>query len=100
MEIILLLKDGIERKVTFVEGETILQAAEKARIPMRAFCEGQGICGGCHVIIENLHDKLPPISEDEQDRLDGVVGANENSRLSCQIVLNSSLNGLRVRINL
>lgn len=98
MEITFLLKNGAERKATFAEGETVLQVAEKAGILMRSFCEGQGICGACHVIIENLRDKLPAISENEQDRLDGIVGATENSRLACQVVLSSSLDGLRVRI--
>ena len=98
MEIIFLLKNGVERRATFNEGETVLQVAENAGISMKSFCEGQGICGACHVIVENLHDKLPQISENEQDKLDGIVGATENSRLACQIVLDKTLDGLRVRV--
>jgi 2Fe-2S ferredoxin len=41
---------------------------------------------------------LPPISPDEEDLLDGSYHRDERSRLSCQIVCNADLGGLRVKI--
>ena len=54
------------------------------------------MCGGCHVKIENLLNELPEISEKEDDALDRVSGVGMNSRLACQVVLKSNLDGLIV----
>jgi 2Fe-2S ferredoxin len=84
--------------VDFSENQTILEVAEKNDIHMDNTCEGFGICGGCHIITENLHDKLPKTTEAEDDTLDRAFGLTMKSRLACQIVLNSSLDGLRVKV--
>ncbi len=98
MQITFILKDGTEKSVDFEEGQTILQVAERNNIPLRRGCEGFGICGGCHVIIENLADKLPEISDAENDGLDKAKNVSLKSRLACQVILNANLNGLRVKL--
>ena len=98
MKITFILKDGSEKNCDFMDGDTILKIAEKKEIPIKSFCEGFGVCGACHVIVENLHDKLPPISDKENDALDGASGVTMHSRLACQIVLTKKLDGLRVRL--
>lgn len=97
MKITFIMKDGSEKNCDFLEGQTILEVAEKNRIPIRSFCDGFGVCGACHIIIENLRDKLPPISEKENNALDNATGLTLHSRLACQVVLNKELDGLRVR---
>ena len=42
--------------------------------------------------------KLPPASDDEEDMLDLAAGVTRTSRLSCQIVLDATLDGLTVWI--
>jgi 2Fe-2S ferredoxin len=42
--------------------------------------------------------KLPAPMSDEGDMLGDLTGRQSNSRLSCQIVLNDSLSGLKVTI--
>jgi 2Fe-2S ferredoxin len=42
--------------------------------------------------------RLPPPMSDESDMLGDLNDRRENSRLSCQIVLQDSLSGLRVTI--
>jgi 2Fe-2S ferredoxin len=98
MYIVFILEDQVEKIVNFSENQTVLQVAEENNIPLHGNCEGFGICGSCHVIIENLNDKLPAISDKENDALDNAHGITIKSRLACQIVLNESLNGLRVRL--
>lgn len=98
MNITFKLKDGTQKSVSFENGETILQVAEKNGIKLNSNCEGFGVCGGCHVKIENLQDKLPEISDKENDTLDRVFGIDRNSRLACQVILNPSLNGLIVKL--
>lgn len=98
MYIVFILEDQVEKIVNFSENQTVLQVAEKNNIPLHGNCEGFCTCGSCHVIIENLNDKLPAISDKENDALDNAHGITMKSHLACQIVLNESLNGLRVRL--
>jgi 2Fe-2S ferredoxin len=43
-------------------------------------------------------DKLPAMSEDENDLLDSSDHRNEFSRLSCQVPISDALDGLTVTI--
>jgi len=98
MKITFVLKDGREKCVDFAAGDTILAVAERHHIPLRSNCEGFGVCGSCHVIIENLFDKLPEISDTEENALDKSHGVTIKSRLACQVVLDGSLDGVRIKI--
>lgn len=98
MNVIFILKTGVERVCSFSEGDTLLKVAEENDIPIVSFCEGFGVCGACHVIIENLFEKIPQISDQENAALDKVNGVTEHSRLACQIKLTKNLDGLRVRV--
>jgi ferredoxin len=98
MQVTFILKNNTEKTVDFVDGQTILQVAEKNHIPLHGACEGFGVCGRCHVVIENLRDKLPGISDMENDALDRATGVTMHSRLACQIRLNASLDGLRIKL--
>jgi 2Fe-2S ferredoxin len=42
--------------------------------------------------------KLPPPMSDESDMLGDLTSRQSNSRLSCQIVLNDAMSGLKVTI--
>ncbi|WP_223258555.1 2Fe-2S iron-sulfur cluster-binding protein [Trinickia symbiotica] len=60
-----------------------------------ALCGGCLSCATCHVYIDPaFQNRLPPISDDESALLDTSTHRNEHSRLSCQIVLTSDLDGL------
>ena len=98
MNIIFKLKDGSQKSVPFEPGQTLLQVAEKNGIKLRSNCEGFGVCGVCHVKIENLSNKLPENSEKEDNTLDRVSGIDRSSRLACQVILNSSLDGVIVKL--
>ncbi|MDR2681908.1 MAG: 2Fe-2S iron-sulfur cluster binding domain-containing protein [Holosporaceae bacterium] len=98
MKVIFIFKNQSEREVNFKEGQTLLEIAEQSDIPIHGNCEGNRICGGCHVLIENFHDKLPKISEQENDALDNAICVTSRSRLACCLVLNQQLDGLRVKI--
>ncbi|MDR1551719.1 MAG: 2Fe-2S iron-sulfur cluster binding domain-containing protein [Holosporaceae bacterium] len=98
MEVVFIERDGREKRVSFSEKQTVLQVAEENHLPLHGTCEGFGVCGGCHVVIENFLDKLPPISDVEEDAMDRSSGVTTKSRLACQLVLDESLNGLRIKI--
>jgi ferredoxin len=87
------------RDVEATEGAVLLEVAQNAGQPLEGTCEGQMSCSTCHVIV-SAEDfaRLPPASEEEEDMLDLAVGAKRTSRLACQIVLESGLDGLTVRM--
>jgi uncharacterized 2Fe-2S/4Fe-4S cluster protein (DUF4445 family) len=47
--VVLRLEDGEETVVTVPGGESLLEAAKKARLPIDAPCSGNGTCGKCRV---------------------------------------------------
>jgi ferredoxin len=80
-------------------GDSLLKLAQNAGMPLEGTCEGQMACSTCHVIVAaDWFARLPRASEDEEDMLDLAAGVARTSRLSCQIVLDASLDGLEVRI--
>lgn len=96
--------------VTVRNGEEIEIDASSASTAMEAIRDGGGdellaLCGGvcscatCHVYVhESFADLIPPMSEDENDLLDGSSYRKASSRLSCQIPVTPALEGLRVTI--
>ncbi len=64
-----------------------------------ALCGGCCSCATCHVHVDAAYlDRLPPVSEDEDDLLDAVEDRDATSRLSCQLPVTAELEGMRVII--
>ena len=80
-------------------GQSLLDLAQANDQPLEGTCEGQMACSTCHVIVDaDWFARLPKASEDEEDMLDLAAGARRTSRLACQIMLESALDGLIVHI--
>lgn len=81
-------------------GETLLQASWNAKLNcLEGACDHAMACSTCQVLVEReWFSKLPKPSEEELDMLDLAHDPQDNSRLACQIVLTSDLNGITVRI--
>jgi 2Fe-2S ferredoxin len=91
--------DGHEKQVEAPNGISLLEVAHKNEIPLEGACEGSLACSTCHVIVDkSFYDQLPEASEDEEDMLDLAFGLTHTSRLGCQIIMNDSLDGLRVTL--
>ncbi|KAI7861535.1 2Fe-2S ferredoxin-type domain-containing protein [Spinellus fusiger] len=91
--------DGEELAVKAVKGDTLLDLAQRYDIDLECACEGSLACSTCHVICEPAYyDKMEEPTDEENDMLDLAFGLTETSRLGCQIVLDDSLDGLKVRI--
>ena len=81
------------------EGDSLLEVAQAAGMPLEGTCEAQMACSTCHVIVApEWFDRLPSAVDDEEDMLDLAAQVTRTSRLSCQIVLTPELDGLEVRI--
>ncbi len=94
-----ILKNGSTRDLEVTDGVSLMEAAIRNNINgIDGDCGGSCSCATCHVYIES-GTPLPPVTEIEDDLLDGVAAARlPTSRLSCQIVMSKDLAGLVVRI--
>jgi 2Fe-2S ferredoxin len=99
-KLVVVTRDGTE---STVEGESGLSVMEIIRDngfdELLALCGGCCSCATCHVHVDPaFQDKLPTMSEDENDLLESSDHRNEHSRLSCQIPFGNDLDGMRVTI--
>lgn len=99
-EIFVTNRVGESRTVKAEGGLSLMEALrENGMDELMALCGGCCSCATCHVYVFSANaDALPPMSEDENDLLDSSDARTADSRLSCQIRLNASLDGLRVVI--
>ena len=93
-------REGQEVVLEGQEGLSVMGIIRDGGIDeLLALCGGCCSCATCHVHVDpTFADKLPPISEDENDLLDSSDHRNDQSRLSCQLTFNEALDGLRVTI--
>jgi 2Fe-2S ferredoxin len=97
----LLTHAGTRRSIEGRPGRSLMQAATAAGIAeIAADCGGLLSCATCHVIVDEAWAaRLPPPSADELSMLELTAAPREpNSRLSCQLVLDTALDGLSVRL--
>lgn len=98
-KIIFVNKDGSEVEVEAKNGQTVLELAHQADLPLEGACEGSLACSTCHVIVDpKFYNLLNQASEEEEDMLDLAFGLTSTSRLGCQIAMNDEIDGLRVTI--
>ena len=81
-------------------GLTVMEGAVQNDIPgIDADCGGGMACATCHVYVkEEWLNKLSKKEDGEEDMLDMAFEPKKNSRLSCQLVVSDSLDGLVVNI--
>jgi ferredoxin len=80
-------------------GASLLSVGQAIGMALEGTCEGQMACSTCHVVVTpDWFDRLKPASNDEEDMLDLAADVARTSRLSCQILLTETLDGLEVRI--
>jgi 2Fe-2S ferredoxin len=92
-------RDGIERELEAPSGATLMEPLRDMDDGVAAICGGMCSCATCHVYVdEDWVAKLPAPMSDESDMLGDLVSRRANSRLSCQIVLNDALAGMKVSI--
>ena len=93
-------QSGQEKSIEAPEGRTLMEVIrDNGFDELLALCGGCCSCATCHVHIDPAFmDKLPAMSEDENDLLDSSDHRNEHSRLSCQVPVTGALAGLKVTI--
>lgn len=91
---------GEESTIDVDDGLTVMEAIrDNGFDELLALCGGCCSCATCHVHVDPaFKDKLPEMSEDEDDLLESSDYRDENSRLGCQIPFSADLDGLKVTI--
>jgi ferredoxin, 2Fe-2S len=99
-KLVVVTRDGQEKTVDGATGLSVMEVIrENGFDELLALCGGCCSCATCHVHVdEDWGDRLPKMSEDENDLLESSDHRNERSRLSCQIPFTAELDGLRVTI--
>ena len=99
-KLIVVNRAGETREVEADNGLTVMEALrDNGFDELLALCGGCCSCATCHVHVDPAFvDKLPPMSEDENDLLDSSDHRTATSRLSCQVPLSDALDGIKVTI--
>lgn len=92
--------NGTPHQVDAVAGLSLMRAAVDNGVPgIDADCGGECACATCHVYVEpEWFDRTGERSEMEQSMLGFAAVTQDNSRLSCQVVVSDALDGLVVRL--
>lgn len=100
LKIRFLRPDGETQTIETEAGVSLMEAALRNRVDgIPADCGGACSCATCHVYVEEgWSSKLSAMSSEEQAMLECVDEPRPTSRLSCQIILDETLDGLEVTI--
>jgi len=94
--------DGTQHTIEVEVGKSVMQGAFDNNIPgIDADCGGECACATCHVYIEpEWVEAVGPVpgGSDEESMLSFAAVTQDNSRLSCQIGVTESLDGLVIRM--
>ena len=99
-KLIVTTREGETSEIDVADGLTVMEAIrDNGFDELLALCGGCCSCATCHVHVDPAFaDKLPAMSEDEDDLLESSDHRGETSRLSCQIPFGPDLDGLKVTI--
>lgn len=90
---------GETRMVEREDGSLMEAAVQNGVDGIDADCGGVCSCATCHIHVEpEWAERVGPPGTMEQNLLELQDGANERSRLACQVKINNTLDGLTVRV--
>lgn len=99
MKIFVIDQMGRVNELEGLEGWRLMEVIREYDLPIKAECGGACACATCHVYVEpEWIEELPPASNEETDQLDSAFEVKDNSRLSCQIILDDTMEGLTVTL--
>ena len=99
MQIFVTDLDGNEHALDAIEGWRVMEIIRDHGMPIKAECGGCCACATCHVYVdEDWIPKLVEMRDEEEDMLDEAMDVQDNSRLSCQIIMSAELDGLKVSL--
>lgn len=97
-------RNGREHALEAIGGWRVMEiirdyAERDPALAIKAECGGALACATCHVYVDAAwQNQIPAATGEEIDMLDNAFGVEDNSRLSCQIIMNEQLDGLAVTL--
>jgi len=92
-------RDGVSHDVECKPGLKVMEVLRELDYGVAAICGGMCSCATCHIYIDpEWESRLPAPMSDERELLVELAHHQSNSRLSCQVEVTPSLEGLRVTI--
>jgi 2Fe-2S ferredoxin len=91
---------GVRHTVDVPPGTTVMHAAVDHAVPgIDGDCGGNRICGTCHVFVAGEWAAATgQRGGQEAEMVELIEGADDRSRLSCQITVTTALDGLVVHL--
>ncbi len=92
--------EGRRHEVVADMGSTVMETAVDNNIPgIVAECGGACACATCHAYIaDDCLQRLPAMEEMEDAMLDSAADRRANSRLTCQLEVTDTCDGLLVHV--
>jgi 2Fe-2S ferredoxin len=92
--------DGTRRSIETSIGQNLMRAATDNAVPgIDGDCGGQCACATCHVYVPAPWGvSLPAMQTNENDILEFTNERRETSRLACQIVMATELDGIEIHM--
>lgn len=99
MKLIVTDQQGNTQELEALEGWRVMEVIRDYGLPIKAECGGACSCATCHVYVDaEWLAKLYPPTDEETDMLDEAFEVQDNSRLSCQILMEDQFDGLKVTL--
>ncbi|NWB11417.1 2Fe-2S iron-sulfur cluster binding domain-containing protein [Pseudomonas sp. D5002] len=92
--------NGTEHRVNGSIGQSVMQAAAFASVPgIPADCGGACSCATCHAYVDEAWlAKVAQPESMETDMLEYAFERQDNSRLSCQLIISEDMDGMVLRL--
>lgn len=92
-------REGETHQLQGADGWRLMEVIRDNGLPIKAECGGACACATCHVYVaQQWVDKLIEPTDEEIEMLDEAFDVEDNSRLSCQIILGEEHEGLEVTL--
>jgi ferredoxin, 2Fe-2S len=92
-------QQGKRHSLDAVEGWRVMEIIREHGLDIKAECGGACACATCHVYVApDWAAKLHTAHDEEHEMLDGAFHVEENSRLSCQIIMSQRLDGIELTL--
>ena len=73
----------------------LMEVCKAYELPVEGTCGGMALCASCQCYVESSHS-LPERSDDEEAMLAEAFHVKDTSRLGCQILMTTELDGLEI----
>lgn len=92
-------RNGKTHDLEAIDGWRVMEVIRDHDLPIKAECGGACACATCHVYVDGEWlGKVEPALDEEINMLDEAFDVKNNSRLSCQLIMNEGLDGLKVTL--